>query len=51
MVIFDDCWDSAAFEEEQREALRAHAQNGMQFLFVLVGVPDKSLAPIPVEFA
>jgi hypothetical protein len=50
VVVFCDCWDSTSFEEEQREELRAHDQNGVNFLFVLVGVPDKSLVPIPVEF-
>jgi hypothetical protein len=50
VIVFCDCWDSASFEDEQREELRAHAQNGVHFLFVLVGVPDKTLVPIPVEF-
>jgi hypothetical protein len=50
VVVFCDCWDSTSFEEEQREELRAHDQNGIRFVFVLVGVPDKTLVPIPVEF-
>jgi hypothetical protein len=50
VVVFCDCWDSASFEDEQREELRAHDQNGIRFVFVLVGVPDKTLVPIPVEF-
>ena len=33
-----------------REELRAHARNGVRFLFVLVGVPDRVLVPVPVEF-
>jgi uncharacterized protein (DUF1501 family) len=49
VIVFCDCWDSASFEEEHREALRAHDQNGVRLLFVLVGVPDKTLVPIPVE--
>jgi hypothetical protein len=50
VIVFCDCWDSASFEEEHREELRAHDQNGVRFVFVLVGVPDKTLVPIPVEF-
>jgi hypothetical protein len=50
VIVFCDCWDSASFEEEHREELRAHDQNGIRFVFVLVGVPDKTLVPIPVEF-
>jgi hypothetical protein len=50
VVVFCDCWDSASFEEEYRGELRAHDQNGVRFLFVLVGVPDKTLVTIPVEF-
>jgi hypothetical protein len=49
VVVFCDCWDSASFEEEYREELRAHDQNGVRLLFVLVGVPDKTLVTIPVE--
>jgi hypothetical protein len=49
VVVFCDCWDSASFEKEYREELRAHDQNGVRFLFVLVGFPDKTLVTIPVE--
>jgi hypothetical protein len=49
VVVFCDCWDSASFEEEHRDELRAHSQNGVRFMFVLVGVPDKTLVTIPVE--
>jgi hypothetical protein len=50
VIVFCDCWDSASFEEEHRDELRAHDQNGIRFVFVLVGVPDRMLVPIPVEF-
>jgi len=54
VIVFCDCWDSASFEEEhreeeQREEMRAHDQNGIRFMFVLVGVPEKTLIPIPVD--
>jgi hypothetical protein len=48
-VVFCDWWDSASFEEEHREELRAHDRDGVRFVFILVGVPDKTLVPIPVE--
>jgi hypothetical protein len=35
--------------DEHREELRAHDQNGTRFVFVLVGVPDRILGPVPVE--
>jgi hypothetical protein len=50
VVVFCDCWDSASFEEEHREELRGHDQNGIRFLFVMVGVPNRVLVPVPVEF-
>jgi hypothetical protein len=48
VIIFCDCWDSASFQEEHREELSAHDRNGVRFLFVLVGVPDNILVPVPV---
>ncbi len=45
---FCDCCDSASFEKEHREELRAFDKNGIRFWFFLVGVPDKNLIPIPV---
>ena len=50
VIVFCDCWDSASFQEEHREELNAHDQNGVRFLFVMVGVPDRVLVPVPVEF-
>ena len=48
VVIYSDCWDSASFEEEHREELRAFDKNGVRFVFLLVGVPDRVLIPVPV---
>jgi hypothetical protein len=48
VIFFCECRNSASFEEEHREELRAHDRNGVHFLFVLVGVPDKTLVSIPV---
>ena len=48
VIVFCDCWDSASFQEEHREELRAHDSNGVRFLFMLVGVPDSTLVPVPV---
>jgi hypothetical protein len=50
VIVLCDSWDSASFEHEHREELGAHARNGVQFLFVMVGVPDRVLVPVPVEF-
>jgi len=50
VIVFCDCWDSASFHEEHREELSAHDKNGVRFMFVLVGVPDQILVPVPVEF-
>ncbi len=48
VIVFCDCWDSTSFQEEHREELIAHDGNGVRFLFVLVGVPDTILVPVPV---
>ena len=50
VIVFCGCWDSTSFEEEHREELGAHAKNGIHFLFVLVGNPDRVFVPVPVEF-
>jgi hypothetical protein len=50
VIVFCDCWDSAAFREDHHEELAAHARNGVQFLFVLVGGPGRVLVPVPVAF-
>jgi hypothetical protein len=50
VIVFCDCWDSASFEEEHREELRAFAKNGVRFGFFLVGVSQSSLVAIPVGF-
>jgi hypothetical protein len=50
VVVFCDSWDSTSFEEHHREELGAHARNGVRFVFVLVGVPDRVVVPVPVAF-
>jgi hypothetical protein len=50
VIVFCTSWDSSSFEEEHREELQAHDTNGVRFLFVLVGVPDRVLVPVPIEF-
>jgi hypothetical protein len=50
VIVFCDCWDSASFQEQHREELNAHDQNGVRFLIVMVGVPDHVLVPVPIEF-
>lgn len=49
VIVLSDCWDSASFQEEHRDELSAHDSNGVRFLFVLVGVPDSTLVPVPVR--
>jgi hypothetical protein len=50
VIVFCDLWDSDSFREEYFEELGAHARNGVQFLFLMVGVPDRVLVPVPVRF-
>jgi hypothetical protein len=50
VVVICDCWDSARFQEEHSEELKAHAHTGVSFLFALVGVPGRSLIPLPMAF-
>jgi hypothetical protein len=50
VVVFCDAWDTPAFEEEHREELEAHARQGVRFHFVMVGVPNRVIVPIPVGF-
>jgi hypothetical protein len=50
VVVLCDTWQSATFNDEQREELGAHFRNGVKFLFLLVGVPDRGLVPVPVSF-
>jgi hypothetical protein len=49
VVVFCDAWDTPAFEEEHREELEAHARQGVRFSFVMVGVPNRVLGPVPVD--
>jgi hypothetical protein len=50
LIVFCDTKDSDSFREEYREELGAHARNGVQFLVLMVGVPDWVLVPVPVRF-
>ena len=50
VIVCCDCWDSASFQDEHRDELRAHEKNGVRFVFLLVGVPDQILVTLPVEF-
>ena len=45
ILVFCDAWDSRSFREEHREELSA---DGVGFVFMLVGVPENILAPLPV---
>jgi hypothetical protein len=49
VVVFCNAWDTLAFEEEHREELEAHARLGVQFSFMMVGVPDRVIGTVPVE--
>ncbi|MHB1560620.1 MAG: hypothetical protein ACYC61_24470 [Isosphaeraceae bacterium] len=49
VVVLCDAWDTPAFEEEHREELEAHGRRGVGFSFVLVGVPSRMFATIPIE--
>ncbi len=48
VIVFCDCWDSASFQEEHRDELSAYDKNGVRFVFMLVGVPDRIVVPVPV---
>jgi hypothetical protein len=50
VVVLCDTWQSPTFDDDQREELGAHFRNGVKFLFLLVGVPDRGLVPVPVSF-
>src|SRR5262245_54384076 len=49
VVVFCDAWDSPSFEGEHREELEAHAQQGVRFSFVMVGVPDRIVGAVPID--
>ncbi len=50
VVICCDSWDSTSFQESHSEELSAHHRKGVEFLLLLVGVPNQVLIPIPVRF-
>ena len=47
VVVLCDCWNSASFEEEHHEELRAFDKNGIRFVFLLVGSPEGISARFP----
>lgn len=47
-VVLTDAWDSAAFARHHRRDLRPYATRGVRFLFLLAGVPDRTMSRISV---
>ncbi|MGE3109699.1 MAG: hypothetical protein AB7O77_15280 [Phycisphaerales bacterium] len=47
-VVLTDAWDSAAFARHHRRELRPYATRGVRFLFLLAGVPDRTMSRISV---
>jgi hypothetical protein len=51
VICFTDCWDSTKFQDNHYEGLLTLKKvDGVNFIFVLVGVPDSVLAVCPVKF-
>ena len=51
VVCFTDCWDSPKFQDNHYEGLLTLKKvDGVNFVFVLAGVPDSVLAVCPVKF-
>jgi hypothetical protein len=51
VVCFTDCWHSTKFQENYYEGLLTLKKvNGVNFVFVLAGVPDSVLTVCPVKF-
>jgi len=51
VVCFTDCWNSAKFQDNHYEGLLTLKKvDGVNFVFVLVGVPDSVSAVCPVNF-
>ena len=50
VICFTDCWDSPKFQDNHYEGLLALKKvDGVNFMFVLVGVPDSVLGVIPTK--
>lgn len=51
VICFTDCWDSPKFQDNHHEGLLTLKKvDGVNFMFVLVGVPDSVLAVCPIKF-
>jgi hypothetical protein len=51
VICFTDCWDSPKFQDNHYEGLLTLKKvDGVNFVFVLAGVPDSILAVCPVKF-
>lgn len=47
-IVMSEAWDSSAFERQWRDVLRPFQAKGVQFLFLLAGVPDRRLTALDV---
>jgi hypothetical protein len=51
VICFTDCWDSTKFQDNHYEGLLTLKKvDGVNFMFIMVGVPDSALGICPVEF-
>lgn len=50
VIFLCDIW-SPEILDEHIEELRAHHRQGVRFLFLLIGTPDRVLAPVAVDLA
>lgn len=49
VIFVCDTWDAAAFLNEHFDELAAHYRRGVRFVFLMVGTPRTSIAPIAVN--
>lgn len=49
VIFVCDTWDAATFLDEHFDELAAHYRRGVRFLFLMVGTPRTSIAPIAVD--
>jgi hypothetical protein len=50
VIFLCDLW-SPDLLDEHLEELRAHHRRGVRFLFLLVGTPDRAVAPVAVDLS